>query len=214
MNRTAFFIDGFNLYHSVRDAEKDFLPDVKGTRWLNIKAFCSSYLAAIGNNAQISEIFYFSALAKHLEASKPDVTKRHLSYIECLKATGVTVELGRFKKKAVKCYLCNKLLTKYEEKESDVAISAKLMEVCLLNQCDTAVLVTGDTDIAPAIRSIKRLCSKTVICVLFPYKRYNRELEDLAHKHFQIKKERYIQHQFPDPFVVVPGKEIYKPSKW
>ena len=42
MDRVTFIIDGFNLYHSVCDAERD----LKGasTKWLDIKSLCSSYL--------------------------------------------------------------------------------------------------------------------------------------------------------------------------
>jgi hypothetical protein len=103
MNRTAFLIDGFNLYHSAKSASLDLGLNGAGTRWLNIHSLCKSYLHAIGGNAQIAAIHYFSALAKHIEAFKPDVVKKHLLYIECLKATGISVELSRFKKKQIPC---------------------------------------------------------------------------------------------------------------
>jgi hypothetical protein len=38
--RTSFFIDGFNLYHSVRAAEK-LLPN-RQLKWLNIPSMCKS----------------------------------------------------------------------------------------------------------------------------------------------------------------------------
>ena len=68
--RTAFLIDGFNLYHSV-DAAAHALKS-QSTKWLDLKAFCSSYLAPIGNRAVLGPVHYFSALAIHLEARKPD----------------------------------------------------------------------------------------------------------------------------------------------
>lgn len=70
-NRTAFIIDGFNLYHSVRQASHDLGLGEKGTKWLDIRALCSSYLHVIGGAAQLANIYYFSALATHLEATKP-----------------------------------------------------------------------------------------------------------------------------------------------
>src|SRR4028119_1606805 len=101
MNRTAFLIDGFNLYHSAKNASGDLGLSGAGTRWLDIRGMCASYLHAIGDDAQIAGVFYFSALAEHLKAVKPDVVARHLNFIECLKATSVTVELARFKKKRI-----------------------------------------------------------------------------------------------------------------
>jgi hypothetical protein len=104
MNRVTFLVDGFNVYHSVREAEKALKST---TKWLNIRSLCCSYLHLIGSlvrdRAQLNSIYYFSALAEHLEASNPDVTIRHRTLIRCLEDTGIVVELSRFKAKEVKC---------------------------------------------------------------------------------------------------------------
>ena len=214
VNRTAFLIDGFNLYHSVKNASHDLHLAGKGTRWLDISSMCNSFLHAIGNNAQTTEIYYFSALAKHIEAFKPDVVARHKNYIRCLEATGITVELSRFKKKRILCDHCNQTIKRHEEKETDVAIAVKLLEILVLDLCDTAVLVTGDTDVVPAVKTAQRLFPNKDIAFLLPYKRHNSELASLVTKHFEIKKETYEKHQFPDPFVTKKGKQIIKPASW
>lgn len=214
MNRISFLIDGFNLYHSVKNASIDLGLKGGGTRWLNIYAMCGSYLHAIGNNAQIVSVYYFSALAKHIEAFKPDVVTRHLTFIQCLKATGVSVELARFKKKNIPCPSCNQAIKRYEEKETDVAIATKLLELFFLDQCDTAVLITGDTDIVPAVKTAQRLFPHKLIAFLLPYKRHNRELAKLATMHFELKKETYTRHQFPDPFITPKGEKLLKPTGW
>jgi len=214
MNRTSFLIDGFNLYHSVKNASVDLRLNGSGTRWLDIHAMCASYLHAIGNNAQIIDIFYFSALAKHIEAYKPDVVARHVNYIECLKATRVSVELARFKKKRITCDHCKQSIKRHEEKETDVAMATKLLELFFQNHCDTAVLVTGDTDIVPAVKTAQRLFPHKDVDFLLPYKRHNQELAKLASKHIEIKKETYTRHQFPDPFVTANGKILHKPASW
>ncbi len=212
MNRTSFLVDGFNVYHSLKRADQEFGRAC--TRWLDLRALCSSFLHAIGNNAQIEEVYYFSALAKHLEATHPDVTQRHLTYIRCLESSGVTVELGRFKPKDLWCPNCHTASVKHEEKETDVAISIKLLEIFLLDKCDTAVLVTGDTDIAPAVRAAKRLYPSKSIGFLFPYRRKNNELDKLADSSFHIKKDRYLKYQFPNPFTLPDGRQLLKPAKW
>ncbi len=236
MNRTVFLIDGFNLYHSVRNASADLglkgqqtrwlkssrprgrngACALKGqqTRWLNIYSMCSSYLSAIGNNAQIAGVFYFSALARHIEAFKPDVVARHKLFIECLESTGISVELARFKKKSIPCDHCGLKIKRYEEKETDVAVAAKLLELLFLDECDTAVLVTGDTDIVPAVKTAQRLFPKKQIAFLLPYKRHNQELVRLVAMHFEIKKETYVRHQFADPYLTSKGKTLHKPSGW
>jgi len=212
MNRTIFLIDGFNLYHSVVDASHDLKG--KTTKWLDIKSLCSNYLSVIGNKSTLERIYYFSALAEHLQSTDPGKITRHLKYIDCLKSTGIAVELGRFKPRSVWCDKCSSKLIRHEEKETDVAISIKLFEIFMKNECETAVLVTGDTDLAPAIRSVKRLFPDKTICSLFPYKRKNYELSQLVHNSFKIRKERYVQHQFPDPVILQDGRKISKPTSW
>ncbi len=140
MNRVTFIIDGFNLYHSVRKAEWE-LSNEKihvSTKWLDIKKLCESYLHAIGHlvgdKAVLKNVYYFSALAHHLEETDPDITIRHKSFIKILKDTGILVELGRFKAKKIKCRLCQNKLVKHEEKETDVAIALKLLEVFIADE--------------------------------------------------------------------------------
>ena len=71
MGRIAFLVDGFNLYHSLKDASFRLGLRGAGTRWLDLRSLCASFLHAIGGGAQLSSIFYFSALARHLEARGP-----------------------------------------------------------------------------------------------------------------------------------------------
>ena len=212
MNRVNFLVDGFNLYHSVRRAAWDLNTS---TKWLNIKALCSSYVYLAGRGAQLQNIYYFSALAKHLEASHPDVVVRHLDYIKCLEDTGIGIELSRFKPKVVKCGgTCGEKFIKNEEKETDVAIASKLLEIFHTNECDTAVLITGDTDLAPAVNTAYRIFPDKNIFFAFPYKRKNRELSKLAPRSFRIKGLQYAKHQFSDPYQLSDGTLIPKPETW
>ena len=219
MNRTVFLIDGFNLYHSVRQASDDL--GGRSTRWLDIDALCKSYLHTISKDARLEGTYYFSALAHHLTATNPDTTKRHEAFIECLEETGVEVELARFKRKKVKFRVlgdrgdyCAGELRRYEEKETDVAIAVKLLELLFTDSCDTAMLVTGDTDLAPAVRAAQRLFPEKDVRFAFPYRRHNKELKDLAPKSFIIGSGSYSKHQFADPFVLSDGRKIDKPSHW
>lgn len=156
----------------------------------------------------------FSALATHLEASKPSVTKRHQHFIESLEATGIHIVLGRFKPTTAFCSTCHKPVVRYEEKETDVAMSVKLVELCLNDHCDTVVLMTGDTDIAPAVRMVQKLCPTKLLLFAFPYKRKNKELLHLAPRSFSINKDQYRKFQLPNPCITSAGKRIHKPATW
>lgn len=212
INRVTFLIDGFNLYHSVAEASW-YLGDVS-TKWLNLESLCKSYLQTIGTDARLEKIYYFSAFAEHLLFKDPDIVERHKAYIKCLQSTGVVVQMGRFKQKRVKCKACGRYFTKNEEKETDVAIGSKLLEIFFLNESDTAVIMTGDTDVSPAIRDAKRLFPGKSILSLFPFRRKNNDLVKIVDGSFKITKDAYVRHQFPDSVTLPDGTTIDKPQSW
>lgn len=213
--RTAFVVDGFNLYHSLVAASKSLnQPEERGTKWLDLWGLCSSYLANLGGGSTTSGVYYFSALATHLEHSKPGVVARHKSYISALKASGVEVAMGSFKKKPTKCRHCGKNMKLREEKETDVAIGVHLLELLHTRQADQVVLVTGDTDVAPAIRAAKRLFPQNRVCFAFPFNRKNDALTVLIDRPcIQITREAYVRHQFPDP-LTIGQRSFKKPASW
>ena len=215
INRTTFLIDGFNLYHSVREAiNNSRSTDTSSMKWLDIHALCASYLHLTGRNSILQDVFYFSALATHLVPVKPDVVVRHQVFIDALKSTGVTVELGRFKEKTLYCPHCKEKIVRHEEKETDVALSLKLLELFVSDACDTVVLMTGDTDVAPAIRLIQRLYPHKHVLFAFPYNRKNKELAKLAPNSFVIAKEQYGRFQFAPQIKTPDGHILIKPPTW
>jgi len=218
MNRATFLIDGFNLYHSAKDVQR-----VYGfhTKWLDISSLCSSFLQWVSGHATLQEVYCFSAFAYHLK--DPGVIARHQTYVKCLEATGIIKELGRFKPKQLvcpqydssisTCSNCNGQILRHEEKETDVAIASRLLELICSGSCDTIVLVTGDTDLAPAIRCARRLLATKEIRFIFPFSRKNNELARLAPS-LTLKPRQYSQYQFPDPFILPDGTQVAKPANW
>ena len=97
VTRVSFLIDGFNVYHSLKEASKHLGLGGYGTRWLDLHSLCRSYLHLFGPKATLGGVYYFTAFAHHVK--RPNVVKRHKDYISCLKHTGVQVELSRFKEK-------------------------------------------------------------------------------------------------------------------
>jgi len=64
----------------------------------------------------------------------------------------VRVELFRFKEKKFWCNHCRNIIIRHEEKETDVAIAVRLFESFYTDESDTVVIMSGDTDIAPAVQ--------------------------------------------------------------
>jgi len=110
-HKLAFLIDGFNVYHSIIELKRRIKINAK---WLDLYRLCNSYCHLFGKTARLKSVYYFSAIALHLQNENPGRIKRHRIYIKCLKGSGVKIELARFKKKHVYCKKCSKKFTAYE----------------------------------------------------------------------------------------------------
>jgi len=209
-DRTSFLIDGFNLYHSIVKAGEALGKPLK---WLNVRALCESFLPSLGPDSVAREFHYFSAYAHHKKRWDRDVVVRHKRLVACLRDTGVQVHMARFKQKNQWCAGCQQWYLHHEEKETDVAMAVKLIDVFLADSCDTAVLVTGDTDFAPAVRYVTQHYPTKRVCFLFPYARKNNELGKLGLA-CKISKEHYEQFQFPDVVTLANGTQQVKPATW
>ena len=213
MNRVVFLVDGFNVYHSLRQATRDSGETLK---WLDLHALCNSYVqsSVFGKAGVLERVIYFSAYAAFLSSSKPGVVARHRTYVTALQATGVDVVMGRFKWKPRWCPTCKRETPGHEEKETDVSLAVHLIELFVTDACETAVLVTGDTDLLPAIAAARRLSSGRAIWIGFPYKRLNQELRLVADGHFRIRRQAYARHQLPDPLKLPDEAMVRKPAGW
>jgi uncharacterized LabA/DUF88 family protein len=188
-----FLVDGFNLYHSISSA--------RACKWLDIKSLFNSYLYLLGSKEEsiiMGDIFYFSALAYHLQSRYPDTVLHHKIYIRALESTGVIPVLGKFKKKDVHCNLCRRTIRKHEEKQTDVSIAVKILELCILSSCDIIGIVSGDTDLIPAINTAQELFPKKEIVIFSPGARVSKELKKTVKRTFNIKPVVYNKHSFPE----------------
>lgn len=213
--RVSFLVDGFNVYHSLSDLHGLTGASVK---WLDLKSLCSAYLHsvrnAIGERVHLAEIHYFSARPDFLIPYKPDTLVRYDTYIAALRNSGIQINLSQFKRKKATCPHCGKEFERHEEKETDVAMAIKIVDVIVRGECDTVVLVTGDTDVIPAIRMINRLLPRSRIGVAFPFLRHNNELEAVANYAFKIHQKDIQRFQFPPILKLLDGRVIEKPRSW
>lgn len=101
-----------------------------------------------------------------------------------------------------------------EEKETDVAIATKMFELLHTGTADAIVLVSGDTDLLPAIRTARRLFPTVRVAVCFPFRRQNVDLKQAVSHSFKVRKEQYARHQLPDSVALPGGRIINKPALW
>jgi hypothetical protein len=59
----------------------------------------------------------------------------------------------------------------HEEKESDVGIAIHMIRAALRDECDRLLLITRDSDLAPAVRMVRRECPSKTIRLVTPVNR-------------------------------------------
>lgn len=170
--RVNVYIDGFNLYHSA--LQKRISHDKKGQqqyrwpqfRWLDLKKLADRFIDP--TKEKINKVYYFSAVALWL----PNKAQKHKDYISALRSVGVEIILGQFKVKDRKCPLCSKNFISHEEKKTDINIAVKLLEDAFVDDFDSALIVSGDSDLIPAVETMKKMFPmKRVGLVLPPYQK-------------------------------------------
>ena len=201
-DRVVFFIDGFNLYHS--------LPvhgGVRQYRWLDLRCLAECFYSS----RRIEQIIYFTAYADW----SPSKINRHRTYIRAQRNHDVAVEIGKFYKIKKRCRAaCKQTYWTHEEKQTDVNIAIKLLELAVRDEYDTAVLVTGDSDIVPGVEAVKRLYPAKQVHVLIPPNSRARALKQACHAHHTIKKSHLANSQLPNPVQLSNGKDLTCPPTW
>jgi len=205
--RSVVYVDGFNLYYGA----------VRGTRhkWLDLE----KYFTMLRHGEQIVAVRYFTALVNG--PTRPNQE----TYLRAL-ATRPLVEvvLGKFKQKQVPCRVvpCTHAGTRFfsvpEEKRTDVNIAVRLVDDAYQGICERFVVVSGDSDLVPAVNLIKHRFPEKQVVVYVPSNNPVRgaavELRGAADKHRTLPLNILGRAQFPAQLPDGAGGVIHKPADW
>ncbi|ORA79469.1 NYN domain-containing protein [Mycobacterium malmoense] len=122
---------------------------------------------------------------------------------------------GRYQAKPKACRRCNHSWTEYEEKETDVNIAAHLVADAALKMSDAALIVSADSDLAPAVRVARTMNPNLFIAAVFPPRRFSSELQALMPASFHLGVQRIKRSQLPQMVFDATGRRTWtRPSKW
>jgi uncharacterized LabA/DUF88 family protein len=185
--RVTAFVDGFNLYHAVDCLGKHHL------KWVDLRTLCEQY--APRPRYELTHVLYFSAYATW----RPNAYKRHREYLNALRAAGVTPVMGAFKRKERCCTNCGHSWQHHEEKATDVKIALQMVRGGFVDTYDRALLISGDSDLVPAVEMVLREFPMKEIRVVAPVGRaYSTDLlqasggEKLCRKMKPVHLERAL----------------------
>ena len=206
--RTFVYIDGFNLYYGA----------LRGTdwRWLDPLSLLTEILQP---HHKILEVKYFTARVSGTPAD-PSKPHRQDVYFRALQRFRPEVGLyfGHFLRHKVRMPLVQSdasqrmvKVFKTEEKGSDVSLAVHLLNDGWLDAYDCAIIVSNDSDLAEAMRLVKKHHGKRIGLVMPGKGRPSKQL--MTHADFikRIRPAALRISQLPDQ---IPGTNIRKPSCW
>ncbi|HEY0638505.1 MAG TPA: NYN domain-containing protein [Pseudonocardiaceae bacterium] len=203
MTRVAVFIDGFNLYHGMKAAHgRKYL-------WLDLQGFG---LRLLRPAQELSSVTYFTARVRN----DPDGETRQSTYLDAL-ATHcplVTTVAGRFQEKIRRCGVCGHQHAAYEEKETDVNIAVTLMAAAASDSFDTALLVSADSDLVPAVTEVLRAWPDKRVVGVFPPRRRSDHLKRVASGWLVVPESVLRRSQLPEVVVTAAGLKFRRPEHW
>jgi len=195
------FVDGFNLYFGLRAA------GYKSLLWLDVAKLIAN-LCRPGQTCM--GVRYFTARISG-PGPKHDRQKTLLEAYETLPNCGV--HFGQYQMSPTSCSKCGAQWNVHNEKMTDVNIAVEMLTAAYRNEFDTALLVSADSDLAPAVETVRQLFGKRVI-VAFPPKRHSVRLERLASGYFHISRAKLAQSQLPAVVTKTDGHVLLRPPSW
>ena len=212
--RVIAYIDGFNLYHGLREAK------LRRYYWLNLRALAENLLRP---GQQLVLTKYFTARisgawagdppdrAKYLNAER----KRQSDFLEALDTLSDFKRYeGHFLGKAIKCRACGASWRTHEEKMTDVQIATEMLTDAFEDRFDAALLLSADSDLVPPTLAVQRMFPAKRIVVAFPPARSSVELGRAASASFTIGRRKLALSCFPDEVRKPDGYVLRRPANW
>jgi len=201
MKRSIFLIDGFNFYHSINT------PQYYKYKWLDFSKLAT---LLIKGKETIVGIYFFTAFAYWNQ----DKTKRHDILIKALESVGVETVYGQFKEKDILCHICNRWFSKHVEKQTDVNIATYLFKLAAKDLYDRAYIISGDSDLVPAISAIKELYSDKEIGIVIPFGRHTHLLKNICDFKIRLRTRALDLCIFSEEIILNDGTKLVRPSSW
>lgn len=179
MNRVSIFIDGNNLYHGLRF----IYGRIKSLKDFNFGEFIKFLI----RKRELVEVFYYNAeLDKLRDLDKYSSQEEFFSKLR---------QIPKFN--LILCKLLKRKIKNSDEyyyvlKEDDLHMAVDMVEGAYENRFDVAVIVSGDGDFVPAVKSVKRK-NKQVENFYFK-KSSSRNLKNYCDSSFELNKD--ILNQF------------------
>ena len=159
MRRVIAYVDGFNLYYGLRS------KGWKRYYWLDIRRMTERILRP---DQELVAVRYFTARVQP-RPNDPGEPIRQRTYLEALATLrDLSIHYGYFQPKRQRCSTCEATWQTYEEKMTDVNIAVEMLTDAQDNTFDTAIVISGDGDLAGPVRAVRSRYPQKTGCSRLP----------------------------------------------
>ena len=205
MQRVTVYVDGFNLYHGLKS---------KGWRryyWLDLRRLAENLLRP---GQRLVMVRYFTA-GVFPELGDPSKPVRQKMYLEALATLpDLHIHYGYHVTRERRCSNCGILQQTYEEKMTDVNIAVELLGDAQDDTFDTAIVMSGDGDLASPVRAVRDRYPEKRIIVAFPPGRHSSGLRSEATASLTIGRGVLSGSQLPHRITKSNGYVLTRPRGW
>lgn len=205
MSRVIVYIDGFNLYFGLKDA------GFKRFYWLDLVALATAF---VRSGSILEHVHYFTARIRSTGTNNASVQRQGV-YLDALATLpSLTIHHGHFLVKTAHCKKCGSTWSTFEEKMSDVNLAVQLVLDACDDRFDTAIIVSGDSDLTTPIRHVRARFPTKRVLIAFPPMRNSASLQAEASNFFRIGPDKLRSSLLPDPVVTPGGITLARPATW
>lgn len=152
-NRTMVFIDGANLYMCIK-------LGLKQTKQIRVDDLAKKLVG----DRELVRIYYYNTPSPSTEVEEQKANQRFFTKLGWI--DNLQVRLGRIMKRTynIECNNCHKAITynTHIQKGVDTRIAVDMVTLAFSNAYDTAILVSGDSDLSEAVDYIREHTHKKV----------------------------------------------------
>ncbi|MHB8754957.1 MAG: NYN domain-containing protein [Candidatus Acidiferrales bacterium] len=121
---------------------------------------------------------------------------------------------GEFKRKEKHCRICNRSFWSFEEKQTDVNIALSLFQLAVADRYDRAVIISGDTDLLPAVKAVRSTFPGKQIGVVIPIGRASEGFKKQADFHYKMRERHLASSRFDDVVMLKDKTLLNCPENW
>lgn len=204
--KTIFYIDGFNVYYGLKDANK--YEKYGDYRWLDYQKLAEN---TIKPSQQLELIKYFTARIRN---NKPK-EKRQGDYLEALGLQSkMRIYYGNYQIKKSFDKTLKQYFSYPIEKRTDVNIATQILIDAFQGNFEIAYIMTGDSDLYPALEAIRNHFPSLTLVACFAPRRSSSDLKAICQECTYLKERVFKNSLLPDTLTKSDGYVIRRPVNW